>query len=92
MTWLNVTSNSINDIPRLSSKYWRIPLRITLPVVTARQNQKSVINHDADLEKRLLNAGLSPETVALYERILDIAENRQIKLSPQLIDRYKSFI
>ena len=74
--WHTVTSNSIYDIPRLSSKYSSIPLRITLPVAPIN-NQKLVIKHNPILEKRLLNAGLSPETVALYESILDVAENRQ---------------
>ena len=77
-------------MPHLSSKYARIPLRITLPVVAPTYNQKLVFKRNTNLEKRLLDAGLSPETVALYERILDVAENRQVNIfsSPQLIDPY----
>lgn len=81
MPWLNITSNSIHDIPRLSSTYWRMPLRITLPAVSATHNQQFLNKHDTALEKRLLNAGLSPETVALYERILDIAGNNRMDYS-----------
>jgi hypothetical protein len=93
--WFNITSNSIYDIPRLSSKYSRIPLRITLPVTTPTHNQKFVTKHNFGLEKRLLNAGLSPETIALYERILEVADNRPMNiLSPPKIinqNQYKSF-
>ncbi|CAF3282538.1 unnamed protein product [Rotaria sp. Silwood2] len=96
MEWFNVTSNSIKEIPCLSTKYSRIPLRVTLPVVTPTHNQKLVMKHDRALENRLLNAGLSPETVALYERILNIAENPPLlKLSPRtIINQYptKHFI
>jgi len=74
--WFNITSNSIYDIPHLSSKYSRIPLRITLPVTIPTHNQKFINKHNPGLEQRLLNAGLSPETIALYERILEVAENR----------------
>ncbi|CAF3577492.1 unnamed protein product [Rotaria sordida] len=94
--WYNVTSNSLNELPHLSTKYSRIPIRLTLPVVTPTHNQKLVTKHDRALENRLLNAGLSPETVALYERILNIAENPQpSKLSsPVIIQQYqkKNFI
>jgi hypothetical protein len=89
--WHNVASNSVYDVGRLAMKFPRIPLHITLPVVTPTHNQKLVIKHDFALEKRLLNAGLSPETVALYERVLDVAENRNMSLlsSPQVnINRY----
>jgi hypothetical protein len=90
MQWFNITSNSIYDIPHLSSKYSSMPLLITLPVVNSTHNQKLVIKHNPALEKRLLNAGLSPETVALYERILDIAENCQMNIvsPPKLINQY----
>lgn len=77
MPWLNITSDSLHEIPRLSSQYWRVPLRITLPAVSATHNQRFLNRHDTILEQRLLNAGLSPETVALYERILDIAGNNR---------------
>ena len=76
--WFSITSKSIHDVPHLSSKYFHIPLRITLPMVTPTHNQKLLIKHDATLETRLLNAGLSPETVALYERILDAADASQL--------------
>ncbi len=91
--WLNITSNSIYDIPHLSSKYSNIPLRITLPIA---YNQGFVIKHNPILEQRLLNAGLSPETIALYERILDVAEKRPMNIiSPRNIinqNPYKFFI
>jgi hypothetical protein len=90
MKWLNITSNSIYDIPRLSSKYFRIPLRITLPVVSPTHNQNLVIRHNPALEKRLLNAGLSSETIALYERILDVAENRQMNIDQYLYKNLSS--
>lgn len=77
MKWLNVSSNSIHDIPKLSTKYSSIPIRVTLPVTTPTHNQKLIVKHNVALENRLLNAGLSPETVALYERILNIAEDPQ---------------
>jgi arginyl-tRNA--protein-N-Asp/Glu arginylyltransferase len=88
--WFNVTSNSIYDIPRLSSKYSSIPLRINLPALSPMHNQKFIIKNNTALENRLLNAGLSPETVALYQRILDVAGNRQKNIfsSPQITDRY----
>jgi hypothetical protein len=96
MQWLNITSNSIYDLPRIASQYSHIPLRVTLSVVAETHNQNLVIKHNTDLEKRLLNAGLSPETVALYERIIDVAENRQRNIfsSPEIIDQYsyQSFI
>ncbi|CAF5219952.1 unnamed protein product, partial [Rotaria magnacalcarata] len=80
--WPNVISNSVNDIPRLSPKYSGIPLHINLPFSNPRYNQNLVTKHDVALENRLLNAGLSPETVALYERILNFAEDPQLsKLS-----------
>ncbi|UJR22551.1 hypothetical protein I4U23_025600 [Adineta vaga] len=76
MNWINITSNSIYDIPKLARAYASIPLRIDLPVVSPHSNQKALVHHDTGLERRLLNAGLSPETVALYERILDVAQYR----------------
>jgi arginyl-tRNA--protein-N-Asp/Glu arginylyltransferase len=90
MKWYNVTSNSIRDIPLLSSKYSSIPLRINLSALSPTPNQKLIMNHNTALEKRLLNAGLSPETVALYQRILDVAGSRQKNtVSPtQITDRY----
>ncbi len=85
MKWYNITSNDVNDIPHLAKRYSGIPLRITLPVGTPTHNQKLLMRHNTALETRLLNAGLSPETVALYERILDIAGSRQIPiLSPTM--------
>jgi len=86
--WYNITSNDVNDIPHLAKRFSGIPLRITIPVVTPTHNQKLLVTHNTALEKRLLNAGLSPETVALYERILDIAGSRQIPISspPTSID------
>ncbi len=89
--WFNVTSNSIYDIPRLSSKYSSIPLRINIPVLSPSPKQKLVIQNSTALEKRLLNAGLSPETVALYQKILDVAGYRHQKnlfTSAQTNDRY----
>ncbi|CAF5114932.1 unnamed protein product [Rotaria sp. Silwood1] len=90
MKWYNVTSNSIKEIPNLSKKYSGIPLRVTLPTGTPTHNQKLITKHDRALENRLLNAGLSPETVALYERILNIAENPSLsKISPSnVINQY----
>lgn len=76
--WYNITSNSIYDIPRLSSNYANVPLHITVPVLTPVHHRRSLIQHDDGLEKRLLNAGLSPETVALYERILRVADRSSI--------------
>lgn len=92
LNWFNVASKSITDIPKLSTKYSCIPLRITLPIATPTHNQKLIINHDSALENRLLKAGLSPETVALYERILDIAENPEIsRLSPsEFVNEYSN--
>ncbi|CAF3301074.1 unnamed protein product [Rotaria socialis] len=84
--WSNLTLNLVNDIPRQSSKYSRIPLHINLPFSNPRYNQNLVTKHDVALENRLLNAGLSPETVALYERILNFAEDPQLsKLSSSII-------
>lgn len=61
-----------------------MPLRITLPFITPTHNQQLLIRHDTALEARLLNAGVSPETVALYERILNLAENRPMKFTPSI--------
>jgi len=46
--------------------------------------------HDTALEKRLLDAGLSPETIALYERILEVADIRQMDITspPDIINQY----
>ncbi|CAF4004227.1 unnamed protein product [Adineta steineri] len=94
--WYNIASNHITDIPRLAQAYASIPLRITLPVVTPTHNQKLLVKHNIGLEQRLLNAGLSPETIALYERILDVAENRPTSLlsPPKIIDQnpYRSLL
>jgi hypothetical protein len=51
------------------------------------------VNRDSALENRLLNAGLSPETVALYERILDIAETRRLPMlsPPNITDHYSPY-
>ena len=68
--WYSINSNSIYDIPRLSSTYAHVPLHITMPVLTPAHHRRS-----SSLETRLLNAGLSPETVALYERILRVADH-----------------
>jgi hypothetical protein len=43
-------------------------------MVTPTHNQKLVVKHNPVLEKRLFDAGLSPETIALYERILEVAD------------------
>ncbi|CAF1046761.1 unnamed protein product [Adineta ricciae] len=88
--WHNITSNDVKDIPKLARRFASIPLRIDLPVVSPHFNQKALAHHDTALERRLLSAGLSPETVALYERILDVAQNRPMSVisSPQAIDRY----
>ena len=88
--WHNITSTDVKDIPKLARRYASIPLRIDLPVVSPHFNQKALAHHDTALERRLLSAGLSPETVALYERILDVAQNRSMSVisSPQAIDQY----
>jgi arginyl-tRNA--protein-N-Asp/Glu arginylyltransferase len=90
LQWHSVTSKSLYDVPRLSNRYADIPLRITIPVVTPTHNQKLVVKHDAALEKRLFAAGLSPETIALYERILEVADNlpRSTASPPEIIDPY----
>jgi arginyl-tRNA--protein-N-Asp/Glu arginylyltransferase len=88
--WHSVTSKSLYDVPRLSHQYSDIPLRITIPDGTPTHNQKLVYKHDIALEKRLLDAGLSPETIALYERILEVADGHQIDISPpEIIDQYQ---
>jgi len=90
LTWHSVTSKSLYDVPRLSNQYSDIPLRIIIPDGTPTHNQKLLQKHDINLEKRLLNAGLSPETIALYERILEVANTRQgDSLSPpKILDQY----
>ena len=90
LQWHSVTSRSLYDVPRLSNQYSDIPLRITLPDATPTHNQKLLQKHDMDLEKRLLDAGLSPETIALYERILEVADIRQINIDspPEIIGQY----
>lgn len=86
---MNITSQSIHDIPHLSSKYWRTPLRITVPFIAATHNQQLLMRRETALETRLLNAGVSPETVALYGRILNLADNRPMKLTPpKMLDSY----
>ena len=54
-------------------------------------NQKLVQKHDIALEQRLLDAGLSPETIALYERILEVADVRQMDIisPPTITDQYQ---
>ena len=76
--WFNVTSNSIYDIPRLSNKYSNVPLRIDLPVTmtTTFDYPSATIRDDYALKRRLLTAGLSLETVTLYERILRVADQQ----------------
>ena len=74
LQWHSVTSKSLYDVPRLSYRYSDLPLHITIPEGTPTHNQKLVHKHDIELEKRLLDAGLSPETIALYERILEVAD------------------
>ena len=68
-----------------------MPLRITLPVGTPTHNQKLLVKHDHALERRLADAGLSPETIALYERILEVADVRPISIvsPPKIIDHYQ---
>ncbi|CAF1149198.1 unnamed protein product [Adineta steineri] len=90
LQWHSVTSKSLYDVPRLSKKYSDIPLRITIPEGTPTHNQKLLHKHDVALEKRLLDAGLSPETIALYERILEVADIRQMGRIPpsEIIDQY----
>ena len=47
------------------------------------------MRHNTALETRLLNAGVSPETVALYGRILNLADNRLMKVTPpKILDSY----
>ena len=90
LQWHSVTSKSLYDVPRLSSRYADIPLRITLPVTTPTHNQKLVTKHDPVLEKRLTDAGLSPETIALYERILEVADAQPMPTvsPPKIRDQY----
>ena len=90
LQWHSVTSKSLYDVPRLSNRYADIPLRITIPVVTPTHNQKLVVKHDVALEKRLFAAGLSPETIALYERILEVADNLPTSTAspPEIINPY----
>lgn len=88
LQWHSVTSKSLFEVPRLSTKYSDIPLRITLPDRSPTHNQKLLKKHDIALENRLLNAGLSPETIALYERILEVSDVRHIarRSPPKIID------
>ena len=92
LQWHSVTSKSLYDVPRLSNQYSTIPLRITIPEGTPTHNQKLLHKHDMALEKRLLDAGLSPETIALYERILEVADIRQMGriAPPEIIDQYEN--
>ena len=83
--WFDVNSKSIYEILRLSRKFPNIPLSITLPVVSQTNNQELTIKHNNALEDRLLNAGLSPETVVLYERILRIAGKPQLLSSTKIV-------
>jgi len=90
LQWHSITSKSLYEVPRLSNKYSNTPLRIVLPEGTPTHNQKLLHKHDIALERRLLNAGLSPETIALYERILEVADIRQMarKQPPEIINQY----
>lgn len=90
LQWHSVTSKSLYDVPRLSHQYSDIPLRITIPEGTPTHNQKLLHKHDIALEKRLLDAGLSPETIALYERILEVADGHPMETisPPDIIDSY----
>lgn len=91
LQWHSVTSKSLYDVPRLSNQYSDIPLRITLPDGTPTHNQKLLHKHDFVLEKRLLDAGLSPETIALYERILEVANapsSMKTTSPPDILDPY----
>ena len=92
LQWHSVTSKSLYDVPRLSDQYANIPLRITIPDGTPTHNQKCLHKHDAQLERRLLDAGLSPETIALYERILEVADIRHKRRihAPEIIDQYQT--
>ncbi|CAF4288494.1 unnamed protein product [Rotaria socialis] len=91
LQWHSVTSKSLFEVPRLSNTYSDIPLHITLPDRSPTHNQKLLHKHDVALENRLLNAGLSPETIALYERILEVSDVRQmaIKSPPKIINQYR---
>jgi len=90
LQWHSITSKSLYDVPRLSNRYSDIPLRITIPDGTPTHHQKLLYKHDIALEQRLLDAGLSPETIALYERILEVADIRQMarKQPPEIINQY----
>ncbi len=88
LQWHSVTSKSLYDVPRLSHQYSDIPLRITIPDGTPTHNQKLLYKHDIALEQRLLDAGLSPETIALYERILEVADLHQLS-PPEIINQYQ---
>lgn len=91
LQWHSITSKSLYDVPRLSNQYANTPLRITVPEGTPTHHQKSLHKHDVYLERRLLDAGLSPETIALYERILEVAEVRQQEHMPSdIIDQYQT--
>jgi len=91
LQWHSVTSKSLYDVPRLSNRYSDIPLRITIPDGTPTHHQKLLYKHDIALEQRLLDAGLSPETIALYERILEVADVHQMDIisPPEIIDQYQ---
>ena len=78
LQWHSIESKSLRDVFHLSHKYSDMPLQITLPDGSPTHNQKLLNKHDLALEKRLSKAGLSPETVALYERILEAADIRQM--------------
>ncbi|CAF0788914.1 unnamed protein product [Rotaria sp. Silwood1] len=90
LQWHSVTSKSLFDVPRLSNQYSDIPLRITLPDSSPNHNQRLLYNHNTALESRLLNAGLSPETIALYERILEVGDIRQMAIDspPKITNQY----
>jgi hypothetical protein len=91
LQWHSITSKSLYDVPRLSNRYSDIPLRITIPDGTPTHHQKLLYKHDIALEQRLLDAGLSPETIALYERILEVADVHQMDIisPPEIIDQYQ---
>ncbi|CAF0845128.1 unnamed protein product [Didymodactylos carnosus] len=67
----------VQDLPHLSSKYAQNPIRVTLTTRSKENKSFLASTQNSELEQRLLQAGLSPETVALYERILEVADVKQ---------------
>ncbi|CAF0793487.1 unnamed protein product [Didymodactylos carnosus] len=80
LQWYTFDS-SVQDLASLSSKYSQNPIRITLRTHPKEKQSSLVSTHNVEIEQRLLQAGLSPETIALYERILEVADIKQLQSS-----------